>query len=1235
MPARPSIAASPLDGSGNTALNGVISNNTATTALIKQGSGDLSLAGSNTFTGGLVIKAGSVTARTSSNALGGSSTGAVALGDTTGTSAASLLVGTTGLSFANPITLATNASAGLLTIGTTSASVGSVTFTGGVSGTNHVTIDSSGTTGAVTFSSAAINNSGVVTKIGSGSGTTSISIIGTNVTGVHQNSATSATTISTLNVNSAGTTLTNTAGTKQLTITNAVTGTGNLILNNNSSLVNGITLTGGINSSGTVTNSGTGTGAISTGTIGSNVTGILQNSASSALTVSSASSTNAYTLAASTPTGSLVWTFTAAPIDVVVGSPVSGTNIASGTVVTAVDYVNKTVTVNLGPTSAITGNTPNFGTQNYSNGFLAQQGTVVLGSAHSAGTGSITLGLASSSANAALQTNGVGIGQSINLVSGSGGSANTGTLTLGTAGSSASVFTGAVALNNHALSLDGGSGTGSTRVSGIITGTSQITTDSGPSAAVTVSLADNRASFTGSWLVNTGTLNAVSSNSLGSASVVIADGATLSSVLGTNTFIGGTSITINAGSSSTITNNASGGGRTLVLGINSGSTGTLAPISLGSASTGATLNFSNSSGQPGSSITTGTVTVAASSTINTGASNLTGSFFQLGAAAGTVYGSLPSISATPGLSGSGNLTKSGTGVLTLAGDSSSTYSGQITATAGSVRLSNLNNLGSNTTALTIQSGAALDITTAIPTSTSMIVQSSGSIERWSVDGARGSTSTSYTLPSGINLQVALAQTGTRTLTLNGSGIEAFTYGNNNGGQITARNLASTITVDLAGNSFVGTQGQNLGLTTYFTATPTLGILGSITGTGSLTKRGSTDSVIIGSAGKTSSYSGGTFITAGTLGIGVNDALPTSTTLDVSAGATFDLSNFGGRSLAMNSGASAVTYTNTTTNQAGTASSASFNQTVAGLTGAGTVTNSGVSAALPTSGTPNTTSTVTNTLTLGGSGTYAFSGTLQDRTQIQNSTITTGSIAVSSTTTGIITLLKTGSGTQTLTGANTYTGPTTISGGSLILASGTGKTGTGAVTVQSGGTLLGTGSVQGSSFTAQSGSTIQAGDSTAASSYGTLHFTPVVGSGSFDFQSGSTVILGLNLGGASDLLNFVGTGTTTLLFNSNFTIGPASFSPVMAQVFNLMDWSGLSAAPTFASRFTYAGLLTGNGDEATGLNLPDVSGSGFNWDITNLTTNGSIALVAVIPEPSRALLLLLGLITLRLRRRRDA
>lgn len=78
--------------------------------------------------------------------------------------------------------------------------------------------------------------------------------------------------------------------------------------------------------------------------------------------------------------------------------------------------------------------------------------------------------------------------------------------------------------------------------------------------------------------------------------------------------------------------------------------------------------------------------------------------------------------------------------------------------------------------------------------------------------------------------------------------------------------------------------------------------------------------------------------------------------------------------------------------------------------------------------------------------------------------------------GVTSLTKIGTGTLILTGANTYSGTTTVSGGKLLINNSTGSgTGFGAVTVASGGTLGGNG-VNSGATTVNSGGTLSPGNS---------------------------------------------------------------------------------------------------------------------------------------------------------------
>lgn len=257
-------------------------------------------------------------------------------------------------------------------------------------------------------------------------------------------------------------------------------------------------------------------------------------------------------------------------------------------------------------------------------------------------------------------------------------------------------------------------------------------------------------------------------------------------------------------------------------------------------------------------------------------------------------------------------------------------------------------------------------------------------------------------------------------------------------------------------------------------------------------------------------------------------------------------------------------------------------------------------------------------------------------------------------------------TWVLTGANTYSGTTTVSAGALQVGqAGVGQTGTGEVTVKNGATLFGTGVIRGSSFTAEAGSKLHAGDSTANNAFGTLNFTPAVGGGTQSLQG--NIVLGISTAnnhgsidptfgghaiGSPDYVSYVndiarsqglGSGSHDLLsFNTaadstgysltvggNIQVVGSGFTAQAGQVFNLLDWSNL-VSTNFSGFDVGVNYRDGSADDATQFNLPTLTG-GLFWDVSQFTTSG--ILVVVVPEPGRALLLLLGLVGLFARRRR--
>ncbi len=256
-----------------------------------------------------------------------------------------------------------------------------------------------------------------------------------------------------------------------------------------------------------------------------------------------------------------------------------------------------------------------------------------------------------------------------------------------------------------------------------------------------------------------------------------------------------------------------------------------------------------------------------------------------------------------------------------------------------------------------------------------------------------------------------------------------------------------------------------------------------------------------------------------------------------------------------------------------------------------------------------------TLNVGTGNTHTYSGSIGGFGTDLTTSATTG---------GNSTLTKTGLGTQILSGAHTYTGPTNVDGGTLLINGSTSSTSL--VTVNSGGTLGGTGTISGS-VTLNNGAFLSPGASIES-----------LATGSNTWNGGSTFVFEFSTDGSTgaagtewDLLAITGS-----LDLSGASVGnPISFDLItMANAIN----SGLLAAWDPDTSATWSGFVTTTGGITSyAANLFDIDTTGFqnplNGSFSVARNGNNLDLVyTAIPEPTAALLGGLGVLLL-LRRRR--
>ena len=704
-------------------------------------------------------------------------------------------------------------------------------------------------------------------------------------------------------------------------------------------------------------------------------------------------------------------------------------------------------------------------------------------------------------------------------------------------------------------------------------------------------------------------------------------------------------------------NNGTGSG-TINLTAGTLATNTLIAPGNGTGGTGTKANIFNFNG--GTLQATGTaLNVSAGITANVGNGGVT---VDTNGGAALIAASL-----TPTGGSTGGLNKIGVGTLTLTG--SNTYTGNTNVSGGTLAFSvpqslpTLSNItvangalisfsydGSGAAQTEVQtaaanttfntgSGIALDVANGVTATYSGTLGGSGNLVKTSAGTlilggslsysgstilsggllAVGATPTSGGLPTGSpivfnNGGIASSDTTVRAfsgrVTLTGTGATTLTFGS-----------PTTYTGSLA---FTDTNAINLGTTTPTFAvnvptTFTQGFAGTNTaltetGTGTLTLNGA------------STLSGGTFTIAsgaGTVVLNNSTALGTDViALNAAANATGTLGLTGGITVANTINLAFSRYDPTATTTPGVAQ-------IDNISGNNTITSSGF--AITAGGLGNIFQSDAGTLTISGNLSGTNNVTSSTRAYVLTGAgngVISGNIAQGTGTAPVTQLLiKYGTGTWTLSGSNTYTGGTNVSGGTLRVANTTGSgTGTGAVNVganTNAGVLAGTGTIGNGAVnnTTTPVTILQGGTITAGSGTGTTDTAGTLTSTGPQLWNASGTYVAKYDGTTNDQL-VMGGLTASNGFIVNFQEKVPGATPANTYVL------AVNQGATSAGSFNLNNLMlevNGSTTLPSGYAFSDVVAGGF--DDLDLT------ITAAAPEPTSLLLAGLAAAPLALGRRR--
>ena len=499
------------------------------------------------------------------------------------------------------------------------------------------------------------------------------------------------------------------------------------------------------------------------------------------------------------------------------------------------------------------------------------------------------------------------------------------------------------------------------------------------------------------------------------------------------------------------------------------------------------------------------------------------------------------------VSGGGSLTKASPGVLTLSNANS--YTGGTTISGGTIRTANTAALGAAGQALTL-SGGTLQLSTDTALSSKNVTVSANStitLDR-ATTGAGVSTSLG-TLTFGSNLTLSVnkgANVASGVSTLNFTGFPA----------LGAANTTTTFSV-----------GQDVDLNIS-------GSLTAVQAFARVTKTGAGTLILSGNNNwwDPAANTGLVTISAGTLDLRSQNSIGDGNAASVNR---IDLSMAASSRLRLGTDTALANTANVTLTGSGATIVSDRNTAGAGITNQLNVLSIGAHTLNVTGGsnvTSGTTQVNFNSATLTGNATL----------NVVNPAAGSTNVLVSGVMSGAFGLTKSGSGTLTLQGANTYSTTTAVSGGTLNLSGAAGAiaSSTG-ITLSTGGILT-----LANTSTANNGNRIAG---TLAMNGGTLNFTNNAGAVNYSETTGN-----LSIGGGT---NTIATGQAATSQTSTLAFG------TLSRTAGTVNFTGTGLGVDARNRITFTGGVTSGQAIGTWATFNGTDFAAYD------TTNGVVALTA--------------------------